>query len=316
MPESQTAQPATETSQQTEQQDPILVEAMRIMGTSPESPKPPESPPPAEEKPAVEAKAEEPIPDGSPRKIADETDFERLLRSDADVSKKKRAAAESKAPTIDDLKAKASKDRMAVLRDLGIDPSVIVAEYLSGGQPQQQPKEESKDDELKRTAAELKAELASLRENQRQALAYEQQSRAVASAKSYIAEKAKDFEVLSKYDKGADVLLQTLTAKYAEDQEYYDTNGTAPSFDDVATGVEKYAVSLCKKELEWMSSIAKLQPIIMELAKKITSQKPTEQQARTLDNNIVTDSSGSEEPKTESERVALAIKRVTAALEK
>lgn len=291
--------------------DPIVAAAKALVG---EAPAPKEAaPPPKTEAPApppVEAK-----PTG-PKPIATESDFEALLRKDADASRRKRQQPETPANPVDTLKQKAATDRMGLLKELGIDPGQLVVEYLSGPAPKAEaPKAADTPEmaELKKELAEMRAEFSRRAEREQEQAAAAQRAEAARTAAQFLKEKAEEYEILNKYDKGPSILLDTLVAKYQEDQEYYDTNGTSPSFSDVAEGVEKYAASICKKELNWMADVKKLHPYILELADKIRSQGISRPSlTKTLDSKMSAEPPSSEEPESEAERVALAIKRITA----
>jgi hypothetical protein len=267
-----------------------------------------------------EAPAPEQAKESQPDKQRE--DIESLLRRDAEVSRRKREHADGRSRLLEEIKTKAKEDKLAAVKELGIDPSELFVEFLAGtpAVPPKKKDEAAVDDDpriaqLKQEIQELKGEFAQKRQVEQQQQLATYRDGAVRSAKGWLSENVDKFELVANHPNGPEFLLDTLVAKAERDRDYYESNNTTPAWQDVAESVNEYAKKNCTEQLQWMIQQKTLQPLILEAAKKITGKPaikavPTKPRT-TLDNDLTTERATEDESDLSVEqRVALATKRV------
>lgn len=250
-------------------------------------------------------------------------EIERLLSRDREASRAKREAAQKEKKPEDpiaNLRSLAQKDKMAALRELGLHPSDILTEYLATPEPVErtEPKTPPELAELKAQLAELKQVVSQTQEEKQREAQQRQRADALGQAREWLAAHKEKYEILSAAkEAGTQLLLDTLIAKYDEDRDYYQANNSAPTFEEIAEGVEAYVADQYREQLKWLAERKGLQPLLLELAQK--AQSPTSQAlgatratAVPMTNQLTAESPSEAEALTEEERTQLAIKALLA----
>lgn len=271
--------------------------------------------PPEQQKPADEPAAAAEKPAAEADKALD--DIKSLLAKDQRSSRVKREMADAKAKAVEEMRARAQADKVSVLRELGIDPQSLITDYLmNGGKAEQKPEEPDPSKlppeivELREELSRVKAALSQRDEKEQSSYLQSQRNDALSAAKQFATSDPEKYEMISSAgDQGAGFLVDVLVAKYRENEDYYRENNTSPGFQDVAEGVEKYMLEQARQQLEWMSKLKKLQPVIKDFAGRLVSPTSTKP-AKSLDNDISAEGSDEVEPKNDEERVKLAIRKL------
>lgn len=253
---------------------------------------------------------------------------EKLAKRDMELAKLKRELGEARTKALEEIKGRAKENPDELAKELGIDPYQMILDGTpppaagdrdpNDGDPSLDSLPEAVRKKLEKLEAiEQRFEEQEKRDRERQLREY--RDKTVSEAKKWLeSSEGKKFTLLSGEPTSGELLFNAIVDTYKRNKDYYEANGTAPGFADVAESVE------AQLDTAWDELMAKAasRPALIDKWHKHTGTaapektpnvsaasqlKPT---TTTLTNDASGDRPGVREPKTDYEIEQAAIRAI------